>query len=81
MSLSEKALKKANRDLLDLHKKCIKTYLTQVGIKIRYQKKFFSLYDNYLSDGNIREYFHRPIKLFVYAIVTKKLEQIRDYFS
>lgn len=80
MGLSEKALRKANRELLALHQRCIKTHLTLIGVKVRPQKKFFALYDYYIDENNIREYFHRPIKLFVYALVADRLKEIRDYF-
>lgn len=70
---------KANKELIDLHKRCITTYLTQRSVKYRVQKKFFILYDKYINDANIRSYFHRPIKLFVYALTVDKLEQICQY--
>ena len=70
---------KANKELIDLHKRCITTYLTQRSVKYRIQKKFFILYDKYINDDNIRSYFHRPIKLFVYALTIDRLEQICQY--
>ena len=70
---------KANKELIDLHKRCITTYLTQRSVKHRIQKKFFILYDKYINEDNIRSYFHRPIKLFVYALTVDKLEQICQY--
>ena len=77
--LPKKVLDKANKELVDLHKRCITTYLTQRSVKYRIQKKFFILYDKYINDENIRSYFHRPIKLFVYALTVDKLEQICQY--
>ena len=77
--LPKKVLDKANKELVDLHKRCITTYLTQRSVKYRVQKKFFILYDKYINDENIRSYFHRPIKLFVYALTVDKLEQICQY--
>lgn len=70
---------KANKELIDLHKRCITTYLTQRSVKHRIQKKFFILYDKYINEDNIRSYFHRPIKLFVYALTVDKQEQICQY--
>ena len=70
---------KANKELIDLHKRGITTYLTQRSVKHRIQKKFFILYDKYIKEDNIRSYFHRPIKLFVYALTVDKLEQICQY--
>lgn len=79
LGLSKKVILKANRELLDLHKRCIITYLTQRSVKHRTQKKFFTIYDKYIDEDNIRQYFHRPIRMFVYALVTNKLSQISDY--
>lgn len=80
LSLSEKTILKANRELLELHKRCIVTYLTQKAIKYNKQKKFFIIYDYYINEKNIRMFFHRPIKMFVYALITDRLDQIKDYF-
>lgn len=80
LSLSEKTILKANRELLELHKRCIVTYLTQKAVKHSKQKKFFIIYDHYINEKNIRMYFHRPIKMFVYALITDRLDQIKDYF-
>lgn len=77
--LPKKVLDKANKELIDLHKRCITTYLTQRSVRYRIQKKFFILYDKYINEDNIRSYFHRPIKLFVYALTLDKLEQICQY--
>lgn len=80
LSLSERTILKANRELLELHKRCIVTYLTQKAIKYSKQKKFFIIYDHYINEKNIRMFFHRPIKMFVYALITDRLDQIKDYF-
>lgn len=80
LSLSERTILKANRELLELHKRCIVTYLTQKAIKHNKQKKFFIIYDHYINEKNIRMFFHRPIKMFVYALITDRLDQIKDYF-
>ena len=81
LGLPKKALIKANRELVDLHKRCIITYLTQRSIKHKTQKKFLALYDMYISENNIRNFFHRPIKLFVYALVTNRLKEIENYMT
>lgn len=77
--LSEKEHLKQNNELLELHKRCITDYLIQKSLKLSKRKKFFIIYDYYINDVNIREYFFRPIKLFVYALITNRLEEIRDY--
>lgn len=77
--LSEKDHLKQNNELLELHKRCITDYLIQKSLKLSKRKKFFRIYDFYINDINIREYFFRPIPLFVYALITDRLNEIRDY--
>lgn len=77
--LSEKDHLKQNNELLELHKRCITDYLIQKSLKLSKRKKFFRIYDFYINDINIREYFFRPIPLFVYALITDRLDEIRDY--
>lgn len=76
---SEKDTLKQNSELLELHKRCITDYLIQRSLKFSKRKKFFKIYDFYINEVNIREYFFRPIKLFVYALITNRLSEIRDY--
>ena len=79
--LPERELLKTNKELLELHKRVITNYLIQKSLKIKKRKKFFIIYDLYISETNIRRYFYRPIKLFVYAMITDKLKYIEDYVS
>lgn len=79
VGLPEKAILKVDKELLELHKDVLRSYLTQRNLKHKYQKKFFKLYDYYINDRNIRRYFFRPVKLFVYALITDRLSEIEDY--
>lgn len=79
VGLPEKAILKVDKELLELHKDVLRSYLTQRNLKHKYQKKFFRLYDYYINIRNIRRYFFRPAKLFVYALVTDRLDEIEDY--
>lgn len=80
--LSKKVLLKANTELLELHQRCITTYLTQYhGARPRTIKKFLRLYDKYITPKNIQNYFHRSIPLFVKALVLDKLDKIEDYIK
>lgn len=80
--LPKKEIVKTNRELLELHKRVILNYLIQYyAMKLRSRKKFFSIYEHYISEKNIQEYFNRPIKIFVYALITGTLDNIRDYFK
>lgn len=79
VGLPEKAIQKVDKELLELHKEVLKSYLTQRSLKHKYQKKFFKIYDNYITEKNIRRFFFRSAKLFVYALVTDQLDEIEDY--
>lgn len=77
--LPEKVIKKSNEELIVIHKKCITNYLIQRQIKITRRRQIFIIYDHYINHENIRMFFYRPIKLFVYALVTNRLEEISNY--
>lgn len=79
VGLPEKAIQKVDKELLELHKEALKSYLTQRSLKYEYQKKFFKIYDHYITEENIRRFFFRSAKLFVYALVTNRLDDIEDY--
>lgn len=76
---TEKELKKDLQELIELHKRCIKSYLVSKDIKFKTRKKFDKLYDYYINHSNIRDFFFLPIALFVQAAVKDKLEQVRPY--
>lgn len=77
--LSEKDILKQNKDLIDLHKRCITEYLVQRSLKLKSRNKFFKIYHFYIDENNIRQYFFRPISLFVKALITDRLSEIQDY--
>lgn len=79
--LDEKELKKANQDLLELHKRCLTHHFIQEEVKHKTRKKFFRLYDIYISHKNIRHFFFRDLDLFINALVTNRLDYISDYFQ
>lgn len=79
IGLPDKVIQKTNRELLELHKEVIKSYLTQKNVRHKYIKKFLKIYDFYITPDNIRRYFYRPIGIFVKAIILNRLEAIEDY--
>lgn len=80
--LPEKVILRTNKELLELHKRVVLNYLIQEhNMKLRARNKFFTLYDMYISEKNIRLYFFRPVKVFVHALVTDNLDKIQDYFT
>lgn len=79
MYLSEKTIIRWRKEDIELHKKVIKTYLHSKNTKSSTQKKFFKLYDKYITPKNILWWFHLPVNLFVQALVLDKLEQYQTY--
>lgn len=76
---SDKEMEKQEKDMVELHKRCVKNYLVQRSLKHGKIKKFFIIYDYYLGTENIRNYFFRPIDMFVRFLLLGKLEEIEDY--
>lgn len=76
---SDKEMEKQKKDMVELHKRCVKNYLVQRSLKHGKIKKFFIVYDYYLGTENIRNYFFRPIGMFVRFLLLGKLEEIEDY--
>lgn len=75
----KKVIEKWNKELLELHKRCCKTYLIQRSVHIARIKQFFIIYDKYIDPSNINQFFDRPIHIFVQALVLNQLHQISNY--
>lgn len=76
---TEKELKRDLQELIELHKRCIKSYLVSKDIKFKTRKKFDKLYDFYINMSNIRDFFFLPIAIFVQATVKDQLNKVRPY--
>jgi len=73
---------KQSEELIELHKRCVKNYLiTYKSAKNKTQKKFFRLYDIYIKVDNIRNFFFKPVSVFVIALVKNDLKSIEDRIS
>ena len=66
---SKKETLKSNKELVELHKRVITTYLVQRDLKLKTRKKFFRLYDLVITAGNIHQYFFLPVRILVTVIV------------
>lgn len=75
----EKVFIKWNKELVELHKKVITTYLASMGIKYGTRKKFFYLYDKEIDENNIEGYFYTPIPLLVRYLVLGRLSEVSTY--
>lgn len=77
--IPDKTLEKWAKEDLELHKRVIIAYLHQEGIKLRTRNKFFVLYDMYIDESNIYDFFFLPVHIFVTALVLNQLDQVRSY--
>lgn len=77
--LPKKAIKKANMDLIDLHKRILLHYFATRDLSYKGRKKFYVIYDHYINYKNIRNYFHIPIKVFVIALIQDRLDEVRSF--
>lgn len=76
---TEKELKKDLKELIELHKRCIKSYLVAKDIRYKTRKKFDRLYDFYINNSNILDFYFLPISIFIQALVKDQLEDVRVY--
>lgn len=70
---------KTYKELVELHKRVITTYLVQQGCKLVTRRKFFKLYDQYIDHTNVREYYYTPIKWFVWGMVVGRLDLVQTW--
>ena len=78
---SAKEMLKQDKELVELHKRCVKTYLVQRSLKHAKIKKFFIVYDWGVNPSNVRNFFFRPVHLFVQALLLGQLDEISDYIE
>ena len=75
----EKKILKWNKELVELHKRVIKTYLASKGVAYSTQHKFFRLYDHYINEHNIKCYFFTPTPILVQGLVKGEVDRISTY--
>lgn len=75
----DKIRQKWNRETLEIHKKVIITYLASKGIKYPTRKKLFRLYDMYIDETNILQYYFTPINIFIVGLVRDELDKVSTY--
>lgn len=76
---TEKELLKQNKELVELHKRVLKTYLVSNSCRSKVRVKFFKLYDMYINEKNITSYFYTPIPLLIKALVLDNLDSVSIY--
>lgn len=78
---SDKEMLKQDKELVELHKRCCKSWLVQHSLKHSKIKKFFIVYDWYINPHNVRSFFFRPIYIFIQALLLGQLDDISDYID
>ena len=73
--LSEKTILKWNKELVELHKRVITTYLVGEGVSYATRAKIFRLYDLYINERNIRSYFFTPTNFLIRGLVLNTLDK------
>lgn len=76
---TNKELLKNYKEYLELHKRCVKTYLVSKSLDYQTIRKFFIIYDKYIDEVNILLYFFLPINYFVNSLIIYKLYSIKFY--
>lgn len=75
----EKVFIKWNKELVELHKRVITTYLASKGVKYGTRVKFFKLYDMEINEDNIKCYFYTPTPLLVQYLVLGRVSEVSTY--
>lgn len=78
---SDKEMLKQDKELVELHKRCCKSWLVQHSLNHSKIKKFFIVYDWYINPHNVRNFFFRPIHIFIQALLLGQLDDISDYID
>ena len=76
---THKELLKDYREYLELHKRCVKTYLVSKSLDYPTVRKFFIIYDKYIDEENVLSYFFLPIPYLVNSLILYKLHNIKFY--
>lgn len=76
---THKELLKNSKEYLELHRRCVKTYLVSKSLDYPTIKKFFIIYDKYIDEVNILLYFFLPIHYLVNSLIIYKLKNIKVY--
>ena len=78
---SAKEMLKQDKELVELHKRCVKTYLVQRSLKHRKIKKFFIVYDWYINTSNLSNFFFSPVPINIKKKIKEQLDEISDYVN
>lgn len=81
ITIPDKVLEKWAKEDVELHKRVITTYLFSEKVRLKTRNKLFKLYDHYINEGNIYDYFYIPVHILVTALVLNELDRIMSYIQ
>lgn len=71
---------KFEKSLVSHHKRLLTSFMNnETNFTNRQKRTILQAYDNEISDNNIRYFLMRPIPIFLKALVTQKLDLIKNY--
>lgn len=80
LGLTRKEIKKTNKELIDIHRSLLEGHIKNIPkVTLKQKTQIIRLYDNRITEANIRMFYNRKIKLFFYALLTDRLEEIKQY--
>lgn len=77
--LLEKIIEKTNKELLEHHKLILERFLkTNLDQSRKRRVRFFMVYDLVINEDNIRLFYFRPLRVFIPALISNRLDEIKD---
>ena len=71
---------KTDKELVRFHKQLITKYLNnETEADLKEKKLILAYYDHRINEDNIRYYFNCKLKIFLTALLTERLETIKNY--
>lgn len=73
---------KTDKQLVKFHRNLINKYIKEhTNLEFRKRLIVLSLYDNRINHNNIRYYFNAKITIFLSALLTERLDEIKSYYK
>lgn len=72
--------RKDNLELIKLHQELLRNYMAnEKHMNYLQIRKVMALYDSTINHENIRYYYHRHVRIFLVALITDRLDSIKNY--
>lgn len=75
----QKSIRRDNIQLVKHHKQMIDDLLkNKYKKKLNFRHKFFEIYDHFINEENILQFYHKGLELFISALLSNRLDEITD---